>query len=88
MKTQYKRPRKLGQPGRALAGPCGAAFGPPVLDTYKQFAQPNAHAGFKRFQVSIQDDAGIPLGMIFEAIEGGMSPLEFLVARRARNAPG
>lgn len=73
--------------GDPLAGrDRGAACGLPVLDTYKQSAQPSIGAGFKRIRVSIRDDAGIPLWMCVRAIEGDLKPLEFLLLRRAHDA--
>lgn len=53
------------------------------LDTYKQTLQPNAHAGSERFSGSFQDDAGIPLKLVFDAMAGDLTALEFLVTRRA-----
>lgn len=49
MKTQYLLPHK-----RVVGAPLdGGGVRPlerlPVLDTYKQFAQVNIHAGFRRF---------------------------------------
>jgi hypothetical protein len=49
MNPQYKRPKKQGEPGCAQAHTSRTAFGASNLDTYKQSAQPNIHAGFKRF---------------------------------------
>jgi hypothetical protein len=49
MNPQYKRLKKRSEPGIALACASRTAFLASNLDTYKQFAQPNIHAGFKRF---------------------------------------
>jgi hypothetical protein len=49
MKTQYKRPN-AGRIGEGCASaPADRLAVASVLDTYKQTAQPNRHAGFKRF---------------------------------------
>ena len=38
-----------------------------------------------RFRVSVQDPSGIPLQDVFRVIAGELSPVEFLVMRRAAN---
>jgi len=46
MKTQYKKPREGMRGGMRVARPHRSPNGAAELDTYKQFAQPNIHAGY------------------------------------------
>jgi hypothetical protein len=50
MNQATNKPHGAAGGGLACGGPTASAFGCSVLDTYKQFAQPNRHAGSGTFQ--------------------------------------
>jgi hypothetical protein len=74
--------------GRAPRGapPCGGtrgAEGPHSLIHTNNSPKRGPMRASGRYCISIQDDAGVPLAEVFDVLEGRLSPLEFLLLRRA-----